>query len=119
MKGTAAYVLPRFDNKPYRIVESGEHFGHIDFSISDEMAKFDLSKTKRLRRKNMVRRFTVQALDNCEMLILTIDELEKMRLEFPDIYADLFKGAYERLQRELILKLDIIRKEEAKLPHIV
>jgi hypothetical protein len=64
----------------------------------------------------MVRRFTVYSLDNCEMLILTIDELEKMRLEFPDIYSDLFKGAYERLQRELIIKLEIIKKEEAKMP---
>ena len=97
VKGTAAYVLPRFENKIYRVVESGEHFGHVDFAISEEMVKFDLSKTRRLRRKNMVRRFTVQALDNCEMLILTIDECEKMRLEFPDLYADLFKGAYERL----------------------
>ena len=83
------------------------------------MAKFDLSKTKRLRRKNMVRRFTVYALDNCEMLILTIDEMEKMRLEFPDIYADLFKGAYERLHKELIIKLEIIKKEEAKLPKLL
>ena len=90
VKGTAAYVLPRFDNKIYRLIVSGEHFGHVDFAISEEMVKFDLSKTKRLRRKNMVRRFTLQALENCEMLILTIDEMEKMRLEFPDMYDELF-----------------------------
>jgi hypothetical protein len=49
------------------------------------------------------------------MLILTIDECEKMRLEFPDLYDDLFKGAYERLQRELIIKLEMIKKQEGKL----
>jgi len=59
VKGTAAYVLPRFDNKIYRLIVSGEHFGHVDFAISEEMVKFDISKTKRLRRKNMVRRFTL------------------------------------------------------------
>jgi hypothetical protein len=59
VKGTAAYVLPRFENKIYRLIVSGEHFGHVDFAISEEMVKFDLSKTKRLRRKNMVRRFTL------------------------------------------------------------
>lgn len=58
----------------------------------------------------MVRRFTLQALDSCEMLILTIDEMEKMRLEFPDMYDELFKGAFERLQKELILKMEIIKK---------
>jgi predicted DNA-binding protein (UPF0251 family) len=34
----------------------------------------------------MVRRFTVQALDNCETLLLTIDELEKLRLEFSEVF---------------------------------
>ncbi len=62
----------------------------------------------------MVRRFTLQALDSCEMLILTIDEMEKMRLEFPDMYDELFQGAYERLQKELILKMEIIKKQEIK-----
>jgi len=33
VKGTAAYVLPRFDNKPYRLIERGDCFGHIDFAI--------------------------------------------------------------------------------------
>ena len=33
VKGTAAYVLPRFDNKVYRIIATGEIFGHIDFAI--------------------------------------------------------------------------------------
>jgi hypothetical protein len=33
VKGLAAYVLPRFDNKVYRIIETGEHFGHVDFAI--------------------------------------------------------------------------------------
>lgn len=38
-----------------------------------------------------------------------------MRLEFPDLYADLFKNAYERLQREMIMKVEIIKKQEVKL----
>jgi hypothetical protein len=48
------------------------------------MSNFDLSKTKRLKRKNIVRRFTLIGMENCELLILNMDELEKMRLEFPD-----------------------------------
>ena len=62
----------------------------------------------------MVRRFTLQALENCEMLILTIDEMEKMRLEFPDMYDELFQGTYDRLQKELILKMEVIKKQEVK-----
>jgi hypothetical protein len=115
VKGLAAYVLPRFENKPYVMIEAGAHFGHVDFAITDDMLNHDLAMVKRFRRKHMVRRFTVRALANCEMFILTIDELEKMKMEFPELYVELFTGAYERLQRELLLKLDTIKRMEAKM----
>ena len=54
------------------------------------MDRMDLSQLKKEKRKNLIRRFTVQALENCETLMLTIDELEKMRLEFPDVFSELF-----------------------------
>jgi hypothetical protein len=107
--------LPRFDNKPYIKIEAGEHFGHVDFAITDDMLNHDLTMVKRFRRKHMVRRFTVRALQNCEMFILTIEELEKMKMEFPEFYVELFTGAYERLQKELLLKLENIKRQEANL----
>jgi len=39
-----------------------------------------------------MRRFTVRALVNCEMFTLTIEELEKMKLEFPEMFIELFEG---------------------------
>lgn len=96
-KGTAAYVIPRFDNKPYVAIMEGEYFGHVDIATTDKMMDYDLAWQKRNRRKFMVRKFTVRAHDNCEMLILTIEELEKMKMEFPEYYEELFKGAYQRL----------------------
>ncbi len=103
-------MLPRFENKAYVMIESGEHFGHVDFAVTDDMLNHDLAMVKRFRRKHMVRRFTVRALQNCEMFILTIEELEKMKMEFPELYVELFTGAYERLQRELLLKLETIKR---------
>jgi hypothetical protein len=117
-KGTAAYVFPRFDNKPYRLIERGDVFGHIDFAIKEDMVSFELSKAKRLKRKNIVRRFTVLGMENSELLILTMDELEKMRLEFPEHYVDLFDGANNKLQKELLLKFEIVKKEEEKNPSL-
>ena len=117
-KGTAAYVFPRFDNKPYRLIERGNVFGHIEFAIKEDMVSFELSKAKRLKRNNIVRRFTVLGMENSELLILTMDELEKMRLEFPEQYIDLFDGANNRLQKELLLKFEILKKEEEKNPFL-
>jgi hypothetical protein len=62
VKGLAAYVLPRFDNKPYVSIDAGEHFGHVDFAITEDMLSHDLAMVKRFRKKHMVRRFTVRAL---------------------------------------------------------
>lgn len=82
------------------------------------MVSFELSKAKRLKRKNIVRRFTVLGMENSELLILTMDELEKMRLEFPEHYVDLFDGANNKLQKELLLKFEIVKKEEEKNPSL-
>lgn len=30
VKGTAAYVLPRYSNRAYVDIKQGEHFGHVD-----------------------------------------------------------------------------------------
>ena len=43
VSGSAAYVLPRFDNKIYVIIEEGEHFGHVDFALAQNMQGFDIS----------------------------------------------------------------------------
>jgi hypothetical protein len=49
--GLAAYVLPRYENKPYVMIEQGEHFGHVDLAITDDMLQHDLAHAKRQRRK--------------------------------------------------------------------
>jgi hypothetical protein len=61
------------------------------------MLSHDLTLAKRQRRKVMVRRFTVRALQNLEMFILTLEDLEKMKMEFPELYIEFFTGAYDRL----------------------
>lgn len=37
--------------------------------------------------------FTVQALIDCELLILSIDDVEKMRIEFPVMFTELFENS--------------------------
>lgn len=60
----------------------------------------------------MVRRFTVQAFCICEVLALSVKDLLKMKLEFPKIFASLFKNVRSRLHKELALKIEIIKKHE-------
>lgn len=59
--------------------------------------------------KNLSRRFTVQSFVNCELLIIQIVDLLKMKLEFPSAFNELVTGAKSSLKKELMLKLEIIR----------
>ncbi len=63
-------------------------------------------------KKEAFRLFTIQALLNCEMLILTIEEIHKMKIEFPDVFDDLFSNALRHLKKSLQLKIDAIKSCE-------
>ncbi len=54
----------------------------------------------------ITRKFTVQSLINSELVILKIEELDKMKIEFPEIFDELFTNSYRRLNRELKLKVE-------------
>ena len=62
--------------------------------------------------KNLSRRFTVQSFVNCELLIILIADLLKMKLEFPSAFNELVTGAKSSLKKELMLKLEIMRISE-------
>lgn len=49
---------------------------------------------------------------NCELLALSIKDLMKMKLEFPYDFIELFSNVKDRLNRELVIKLEIIRRAE-------
>jgi hypothetical protein len=69
------------------MMEAGEHFGHVDIAVEKDMLALEVRfNTRSLKSRNMVRRFTVQAIENCDMFILRIDDLEKLKFEFPDMY---------------------------------
>jgi hypothetical protein len=76
IKGMAAYVLPRFQNKAYFEINEGESFGLLDLG---EL----YTNPEKYRKRHFMRQFTVQSFDNCEVVTLPLKEVFKMRLEFP------------------------------------
>ncbi|CDW88827.1 cation channel family protein [Stylonychia lemnae] len=110
-KGVAGYVLPRFDNTIYIQVDKGDHFGELDL-VYDPMILDDQINIKKKTQKNkdIFRRFSIQAVINCELLILTIDDIDKMKLEFPEVFDDLFNNSIKRLEKVHKLKMDAIEQ---------
>lgn len=60
----------------------------------------------------MRRNFTVRATDNCDILTISLDDLEKMMLEFPDVYYELMYDASETLTRHEKSKMEEIQRRE-------
>jgi hypothetical protein len=55
------------------------------------------------------RTFTIQALENCDLLQLSLQDLDRMREEFPDLYQELYEDGHNRYKQEKkTTKLEII-----------
>jgi len=44
------------------------------------------------KKNNLIRAFTVRALDSCDLLNISVADLDKMHKEFPDIYLELYQS---------------------------
>ena len=62
----------------------------------------------------MIRRFTVQAFESIDLLVIPIADLLIMKLEFPKYFRELFRNSKEKLRRDLIQKIEIIKNHEHK-----
>ncbi|TNV87319.1 hypothetical protein FGO68_gene17715 [Halteria grandinella] len=112
VQGMAGFVLPRYDNTVYIKIDEGDHFGHQEMNVNQASLNYGKmrSASKRpLKSSENLRMFTIQALIDCELLILSIDDVEKLRIEFPDIFIELFDNSDVLLERQLELKHDAIK----------
>lgn len=60
----------------------------------------------------MKRSFTIRALLTCDLLTLSMDDLDLMKVEFSDVYFELIKDAKEMLPENLRIKKEEIQKRE-------
>ncbi|CDW86372.1 cation channel family protein [Stylonychia lemnae] len=112
-KGVAGYVIPRFNNIVYIQIEKGDHFGHIDLVYDQDILNQQTNiKKKAQKNKDLVRRFTIQAIINCELQILSLENIDKMKVEFSEVFDHLFSGSRQRLQKILKLKIDAMQQCE-------
>lgn len=89
-KGNAGYVLPRYQNLMYIKMVQGQHFG-ISCIVGSIMEKgvFHIENWISQRDK-LKRQFTIHCQDQCELLTLSIHDLNLMKDEFYDEYTQLF-----------------------------
>ena len=77
VKGSAAYVLPRFKNKEYLVIEKGSEFGHVDlFGRRYPTDQLIIENSK--KKNDLIRSFTCRADTSCELLNMPASDLDKM-----------------------------------------
>ena len=82
--GIAGYCLPFKNSIVYITILKGDFFGEIDFIFPAQQKKMTISEMfQRLNEQsftyNMVRHFTVKALQDCNLLTLSIPNLVRMQ----------------------------------------
>lgn len=112
------FSLPRYYSL-YIKIEPGDIFGVIDIVYNDYLKKNQSSrpsdKTDQWSEEEeqeeditdylkYTRTFTVQCVKEAQLLKLTMDSLMGMKIEFPEVYADIFKGMRDNLWCTLKLK---------------
>lgn len=136
VNGEVSYVLPRYNHAIYITSEKGSHFAHedilgsrkleesLDASQAPTVQYFSRTQTKQQQKSQekekskLYRKFTVLVGRHCELISLNIVDLEKMRFEFTEVYAELHKDAKARLKHNLKAKKEQIdyqiKEEESK-----
>mmetsp|Transcript_36132 Transcript_36132/g.55484 ORF Transcript_36132/g.55484 Transcript_36132/m.55484 type:complete len:216 (+) Transcript_36132:708-1355(+) len=106
--GNCGFVLPKHRNIKYIDIHVGGYFGLID--IVGSIFSRDIQFNDWIQYKDILRRqFSVMSQTNCDLLMLPIHDLNKMRWEFLEAYEGLFQNAYNRLNRALKVKLHAIK----------
>jgi len=86
----------------------------VDLAYNKAFFKYQKNFKKALNKNkdDMRRNFTVRAQDSCDILTLSMDDLEKMMLEFPDVYYELMNDASETLAKHEKIKMDEMQRIE-------
>jgi CRP-like cAMP-binding protein len=108
VKGKVGMVLPRYNNKVYLEIAQGDHFGHTDIfgirSLNDTLIH-------NKKRNEMIRHFTAMAInEDCDLLTIQVTDLDKMRLEFPEVYESLFIDGCSRIKVDLKEKKKMVKQ---------
>ena len=91
------------------MLNKGYHFG-VSCIVGSFTEKRDFDIDNWISyRDSLKRQFTVQCKSQCELLTLSVSDLNMMRNEFYEAYGQLFENSYNNLRRTIRIKLKAIR----------
>lgn len=112
--GNCGYVLPKFENAKYIDIQPGMDFGMEDIVGSIIKSEENIQDEWISHKDQLIRQFTVLGNNESSLLLmLSINDLHRMQLEFVESYEQLFLHSYKRLEGALKHKIESVNKCEA------
>lgn len=119
--GTCSFVLPKYENAKYINVSLGYHFGMEDL-VQSVISNEEISQSDWIAHKEkLVRSFTVigdDMLGKSTIMLLSATDLNRMQVEFQDVYANMFDESYKRLEAALNEKLKAMKTCQKQMQKI-
>ncbi len=107
-KGKAAFVSEAAGGQPYLIIEAGYYFGEIDFVFPSYQQHADpllTNPSKQLSSTGTFKRFfPAKAIENCDLLTLSKQDLFRVEAEYEFIVAEMFVHSHNKIKRILKIK---------------
>jgi len=90
-KGSCGFVLPRYSNLKYINIPRGSEFGSVDLVSNMLQNDFHLLGDEWILHKERYKRnFTLMADCQSDVFLLTLEDLNRMKTEFFDMYELFF-----------------------------
>ena len=103
--GFSYYVLPKYQNTRYIRIKTGNYFGFSDI-IGSIIKNEDIDQDDWISRKDKIIRQCTTASDvKSSLLLLSINDVNRMQLEFLESYEIMIQEAYVELEMSLKYKL--------------
>ena len=83
--GMAGFVLPFQKNIVYITIRKSDYFGEVDLVVAAKdrgMKVEEMFETMHKTNFNLTRQFTVQAIQNCKFLTMSLSNLSRMHKQF-------------------------------------
>lgn len=102
-------VLPKHENTKFVNITRGNQFGVVDIIGSILMNEDMQTDDWFMRKDKMKRQFTVMSGQYTEMLILTIQDVHRLQIEFTEYFDEIMKIEELVLKKLLKIKLDTMQ----------
>lgn len=101
---SAKFIYFLLNGRAAYAVEAEKPIIFISIAEGDTFGTSDLIRTQKDQAGRYIRKFSVLAVDDCETLRISMEDLNTINEKFPEIFEELFKGNATKFKKAMLIK---------------